>query len=119
MSVGLSRPIAGFTLIELIITVAVMAILMTLAAPSFQRILAKNRVEGLASELSAALNLARSEAIKRGATVTVCKSSNTSAAVTATAPACDTSTTATWPDGWLVFVDRGTHGIRDGRRTTC
>ncbi|MBK1723738.1 GspH/FimT family pseudopilin [Thiocystis violacea] len=104
----------GFTLIELLVTISVLAILVALAAPGFENIMTNNRVTGATNELSAALNLARSEAIKRGRTVTVCKSSDTAAAVTATTPACDTDTAATWPDGWLIFVDQGTQGTRDG-----
>ena len=95
-----------------------LAILVSLAAPSFRTVMANSRVSGLTNELSAALNLARSEAVKRGRTVTVCKSSNTAATVTTTAPGCDTATAATWPDGWAIFVDQATRGQRDGSNDT-
>jgi type IV fimbrial biogenesis protein FimT len=55
-----------------------------------------------------ALNLARSEAIKRNVRVTVCTSSQANA----TPPACDP--TAGWHQGWLIFVDEGTVGDVDG-----
>ena len=61
-----TRSMEGVTLIELMITLSVAAILLSLAIPSFQQIAATNRVAGLTNELTAALNLARSEAIKRG-----------------------------------------------------
>jgi len=96
----MARALAGFTLIELIITLAIAAILLTLAAPSFQTMLAKNRVAGLTNELSASLQLARSEAIKRGKTITVCKCADP----TATTLACDTTDSASWTSGWLVYI---------------
>lgn len=106
---------AGVTLIELVMTVAIASILMTLAVPSFQSMLAKNRVAGLTNELSAALQLARSEAVKRGKRVTVCKCTDP----TATTPACDTATSAAWTNGWLVFVDGNTTGVIDGSGTSA
>lgn len=68
------KPLArlrGFTMIELVIAVAIAAILLTLAAPSFRDFLGKKRVEGVATELSTDLQYARSEAVARNATVRV------------------------------------------------
>ena len=64
----------GFTLVELMVTVVIVAIVLGLAAPSFQDMLRQNRAVSLVNELAASINLARSEAIKRGTRVTVCKS---------------------------------------------
>ena len=61
----------------------------------------------MTNDLVAAFHLARSEAIKRGMRVTVCKTSNAVAEM----PACDG--TATWQQGWLVFVDNGARGVID------
>ena len=61
----------GFTLIELMVVVALGAILLMLAAPSFTNFLAKRRVEGVASELATDLQYARSEAVQRNAVVRV------------------------------------------------
>jgi Tfp pilus assembly protein FimT len=58
-------------LIELIIVVVVLAVIASLAAPSFTRVLAKKRVEGIASELVTDLQYARSEAVQRNEIVRV------------------------------------------------
>ncbi len=105
------RGAAGVTLVELLITLAIAAILLAIGVPAFQNMVATNRIAALTNELSAALQLARSEAMSRGQRVTVCKSSNAEAA----APTCSPS--ANWADGWLVFVDGvsgGVEGTFDG-----
>ena len=101
----------GFTLVELMVTVAIVGILAAIGAPSFKDMLNQTRASSLANELAASLNLARSEAIKRGTRVSVCKSAN----ITDSSPIC--STTANWQDGWLVFVDKSTSGTFDGTDT--
>jgi type IV fimbrial biogenesis protein FimT len=101
----------GFTLIELMITVAIVSILAGIAIPSFREMLRQNRATSLANELAASLNLARSEAIKQGVQVTICKSGN----ITDASPTC--STTDDWQDGWLIFVDKSTAGTVDAGDT--
>ena len=86
----------GFSLIELMVTIAVAAILLGIAAPSFQDLVIRNRLATNANQLVTALNLARSEAIKRGTTVSVCKSANGSS--------CGGSG-VNWESGWIVFVN--------------
>jgi len=63
------RTVRGFTLIELMITLAIVAILSSLAAPSFRELVATQRVRSAVSALNESLWLARSEAIKRNAAV--------------------------------------------------
>jgi type IV fimbrial biogenesis protein FimT len=59
----------GFTLIEMLVTVAVVAVLLSLVAPSFTSTLARKRLEGVAAELSTDVQYARSEAAQRNAAV--------------------------------------------------
>jgi type IV fimbrial biogenesis protein FimT len=82
----LSR-VSGFTLHELMITIAIVGILAGIAFPSFKSTIASNRLTTSANELVTALNLARSEAVKRGQQVVVRK------------------TGSEWENGWRVFVD--------------
>ncbi len=87
---------SGFTLLELMVTVAILAIGAAIAAPSYSAMLKSNRTRSVASELLAALNLARSEAARRGQWVSICKSSDGST--------CAGSNTQ-WDSGWIVFVN--------------
>lgn len=66
----------GFTLLELVITVAVLAIALGIAIPSFQGITNRNRLTGVANEMVAAVQLTRMEAIRRNARVTLCPSTD-------------------------------------------
>ena len=85
---------AGFTLIELMMTLVVLAILLTVGVPSFNQILLNSRTAALANDLTSAVNLARAEAITRAELVSVC-------------PSDDASTcSGAWTDGWIVVVDR-------------
>lgn len=95
----------GFTLIELMVVVAIAAIMLAIAAPNFQSFFEQNRLTSQANQLAASFNLARSEAITRNTTVTVCKSSNTNT----NAPTCDT-TPSGWETGWIIFIDLGVTG---------
>lgn len=68
--------VAGFTLIELMVTVAVIGILAVVGLPAMNWMINAGRLQGQASDISAALQMARSEAVRRNASVTVCGSSN-------------------------------------------
>lgn len=90
----------GFTLIELMFTILVLAVLLGLAAPNFRDFLRNSRLTTAANELLADAHLARSEAIKRRAPVSICATADPHAA----APDCR-APAATNFSGWLVFVD--------------
>ncbi len=66
----------GFTLVELVVTVAVLAIMMAMAVPSFTSLINSNRLTSQANELVASLQLARSEAVRRNRSVTLCRTTN-------------------------------------------
>jgi type IV fimbrial biogenesis protein FimT len=85
---------AGFTLIELMITIALIAVLSTIAAPSMRDLVKNARMTALANDFITDLSIARSEAVKRGVRMAICTSSN------------GTSCTNTgWNQGWIVFTD--------------
>jgi type IV fimbrial biogenesis protein FimT len=90
----------GFTVIELMITITVLAILLAIAVPSMQSFIAQNRLSGNVNEFIAGTMLARSEAIKRSGAVTICRSVN---AEVSTTNSCD-ATSSDWKTGWLVVV---------------
>ena len=93
----------GMTLIELMMAIAIAAILLAVAAPSFQQALNGNRLGSAANELASAINLARAEAVRQNRRAVLCRSTDDSA--------CD-GTASRWP-GWIVFVDADNDGVRD------
>ena len=84
----------GVTFLELLITISITLILVTIAVPSFSDLIKRSRISGVTGELMAALNLARSEAIRRGQSVSVCKSSD--------GASCGGTN---WDSGWIVFIN--------------
>ena len=61
----------GFTLIEMMVTVAILAIILGIGVPSFQTLIERNRVSAASNKLFTALTTARSEAIRRGQNITL------------------------------------------------
>lgn len=84
---------AGFTLLELVVTLAVAAIILSYGVPGFLDVVRNGRAAANANAFVTALSIARSEAVKRGARVTVCASDD--------GATCD----GTWDEGWIVIAD--------------
>jgi type IV fimbrial biogenesis protein FimT len=82
------------------IAVALAAIIITMAAPSFNTAMKKNKIVAETNELIADINFARSEAVKRSMPVVLCRSASPSNA----SPSCG-GTASNWSSGWLVFAD--------------
>lgn len=94
-------PESGFTLIELMMAVAIGIILMTMAVPSFQNIVVNNRLATKTNELVADIAMARSEAVKQGRSAYICRSTNQTSCV---------GSGSDWTSGWLVWVDTDANG---------
>lgn len=94
----------GFTLLELLTAIAVLAVLLTTGLPSFAATSHRSCVVGRANSLLSELLLARSEAMKRGRAVSVCKSAD---GVT-----CNRNASAAWGSGLVVFADDDGSGTR-------
>jgi type IV fimbrial biogenesis protein FimT len=96
----------AFTLMELLVTIAIVSILASVALPVYTSFVSTTKISSYASQLHAALLLTRSEAIKRGRSVTICRSSDADTASPHCAAAISDSLTNTgWGEGWLVYVD--------------
>ena len=94
----------GFTLIELLVTIAIGAILLLVAVPNYITFVLNGRMAAQSNDFLSALQLARSEAVKRGFTVSVCKSADSATCTTA----------GTWAQGYIVFTDGSNAGTLDG-----
>ncbi len=97
----------GFTLLELMVTVGVAAILLSVGVPSFRTVIMDNRLVRDSNQFVASINLARSSAIRFQRNATICTSANYSA----TTPTCAASTD--WSVGWIVWVDKDRDGATD------
>jgi type IV fimbrial biogenesis protein FimT len=87
----------GFTLVEALVVMSIIAILMAVAVPTFRDFTASRAVSAQISDFAGSLRLARTEAIKRGRPVVMCRTSDPQAAE----PVCDAG--SDWRSGWLVM----------------
>jgi type IV fimbrial biogenesis protein FimT len=93
----------GFTLIELVITIALLGILLAWAIPNVTTFIKNARMSGIANELSGDIGIARQEAQRRGRSVTICASVD--------GLICDTGTPE-WTNGWIIRAPTNTAGFQ-------
>jgi type IV fimbrial biogenesis protein FimT len=105
---GRPAPAVGATLVELVVMLAVAAVLAALAVPAYRDWIADARLRTQAEALSASLTRARSAAIRSGGRVTACKSADRQTCTRA----------GGWDQGWLLFVDDDRDGARDATEAT-
>lgn len=96
----------GFSLVELLMTLGVATILMSIAVPSYRTIAMNSKQAGTVNELVAGMHLARNTAITLNARVTVCTSSN--------GISCQS---IAWDEGWIAFHDLDNDQVRDEDET--
>ncbi len=96
----------GFTVIELMLVVAVMGVMAMIALPAFNEMVQNNRRVSSVNDFLASMHIARSEAITRGQRVSVCRSNATRTACAGAAGG--------WRHGWLVFSDFDGNGAING-----
>lgn len=85
----------GFTLVELLMTLAVSGILLGIGLPAMAGLISANRLSTQVNELVSGMALARFEAIHRNTSVVLCKSDNHQTC----------TTNSSWENGWIIFVD--------------
>lgn len=103
-----NRPLTdqGFTAIELIVALAIAAIIVSVGVPGFQSVIEGNQSVTISNELLKALAAARNEAIKRGYPVYLCSSIDPEAVN----PVCNSTSSTNWDDGWLMMADADNDG---------
>ena len=85
---------SAFTLIELMITIAVAAVVLTIGVPGFGRVIERNQLSTYTNQLVSSLHFARSEAVRRNQSIKVCHSNNASV--------CNGTG---YENGWIIFID--------------
>jgi type IV fimbrial biogenesis protein FimT len=107
----------GFTIVELMVVLVIMAVLMTLAAPSFTRLIQSSTISSNVNTFMADMRFARSEAIRLGGAVVMCRSDAPEAAN----PTCGSGSGPDfdgdglgdgWVSGWIVFQDLNNNGAK-------
>lgn len=99
---------AGFTIIELMIVVAMIAVLAAVAAPSLRDLVKNTSMTSQTNDFMTDLSIARAEAVKRGVRTAVCARPAAPPPPVAQAQTC---TGGSWRDGWIIFVDTAGTGV--------
>ena len=97
----------GFTLLELMITLAIVAIVVSFGVPSFRGIIMDNRLVSQTNQFIRSINLARSAAVSFQRNAVLCVSTNYDAAV----PTCAAGTD--WSNGWIIWIDKNRDSVTD------
>jgi len=97
----------GFTLLELMITLAIVAIVVSVGVPSFRAIIMDNRLVSQTNQFVRSINLTRSAAVRYQRSATLCISANYDAAI----PTCSAGTD--WSNGWIIWVDKDRDAVTD------
>jgi type IV fimbrial biogenesis protein FimT len=97
------RPSRGFTLVELLIVIAIIGVLAGVATPAMNRLVKSVKLTSATNDLFASLMMARSEAVRRNSRVALCKSSD--------GILC--AATGGWEQGWIVFHDTNNNGTHE------
>ena len=106
------KKLRGFTMIELMVVIAIVAILTTLAAPSFKQMIQSTTISSSVNSFLADIRYARSESIRRGGSVVMCRSESPEV----TDPNCGTGSGTGgvgWRTGWFIFHDLDRDGSKD------
>jgi type IV fimbrial biogenesis protein FimT len=104
------RAVSGFTIIELMVAVALLGILASLAAPSFTEMFRRFRVDTAREEFMASVNLARGEAIRQGLPVVLRRTTGCGTVL---------ADNQDWSCGWQVFADTDGNNTLNGAETAA
>ncbi len=99
----------GFTMVEVLVTLSVLGVMMSVGTPPLRLFLENSQLNSDTNDMFTSLFLARSEAVTRNTTVSLCKIDPN------TPDACDSS--ENWQSGWIAFVDSDSDGTRDAGET--
>jgi len=105
--------VVGITIVELVVSLAVVSILVTTGVPAFSNFIQSNKISESAFDALGTINLARAEAVKRRTRVVLCRSADSAAAT----PACGGAAN-TWTTGWLVFASGDTNNTYEAATDT-